>query len=194
MWWVDRDGNNPEPFTLITLADVDSGKWLPVYEPEKSRECIANIEKYAKKTLCIWPYHCIKDTSGNDLEDQFASTLDSLRNVNKTIVVKGLTPYTEMYGIFKPEYDPDNEINIELLNSLRSYDKIFIAGEAADYCVYESVKQILEYYANEPEVTSKIYILEDCMSSISGKSVNEIFDELKNEYNLNIVKSTEYKL
>jgi nicotinamidase/pyrazinamidase len=29
MFWKDRDGNPPPPFTLIASADVESGKWVP---------------------------------------------------------------------------------------------------------------------------------------------------------------------
>ncbi|KAL7533015.1 hypothetical protein ACHAWF_004316 [Thalassiosira exigua] len=28
-FWTDADGNNPNPFTLISSEDVESGKWIP---------------------------------------------------------------------------------------------------------------------------------------------------------------------
>ena len=57
----------------------------------------------------------------------------------------------------------------------------------------ESIKQILEYYATRPEVTKKIYILEDCMSTIPGfeDATEQAFAEFKTKYQVNIVKTTD---
>jgi nicotinamidase-related amidase len=98
-----------------------------------------------------------------------------------------------MYGIIKPEYDTKNYVNIDYLNSVASYDKIVIAGEAKSHCVLETIKQILENYANQPEVTKKIYILSDCMSSIPGfeQVTEDTFNNFVSVYGVNIVKSTD---
>ena len=50
-WWIDENGNNPAPYTAITLADLDSGKWKAVINPIKSREYVEHLEKDSKKTL-----------------------------------------------------------------------------------------------------------------------------------------------
>ena len=73
-----------------------------------------------------------------------------------------------MYGIIRPEYDPDNYIDTALLNLIEQHDEIYIAGEAASHCVLESVSQIVEHFADRPEITARITILKDCMSSIPG--------------------------
>ena len=72
-------------------------------------------------------------------------------------------------------------------------DKIIVAGEAKSHCVLESIKQILEHYETRPEITQKIYILEDCMSSITGFEdiTNKTFEDFKKKYKVNIVKSTD---
>lgn len=72
-WWVDEQGCNPAPYTTITLADLDSGKWKAVINPIASRDYVAHLEQDGKKTLCIWPYHCIQGTVGCALENQFAN-------------------------------------------------------------------------------------------------------------------------
>lgn len=195
-WWVDENGNNPAPYTLITLADLDSGKWKPVIEPLLSREYVEHLEKDGKKTLCIWTYHCLQGTSGCALENQFANMLYFHSVARYSIakrLVKGQDPCSEMYGIIKPEYSRQNFINIEFLNSLEKYDKIIIAGEAKSHCVLESIKQILEYYETKPEITKKIYVLEDCMSNITGfeKTSEDAFNNFKKKYKINIVKSTD---
>jgi len=195
-WWIDENGNNPAPYTPITLADLDSGKYRAVIYPRQSRDYVEHLEKDGKKTLCVWSYHCLQGTSGAAFENQFANMIYFHSVAKKAVtqrLVKGQDPLSEMYGIIKPEYDTKNYINIDFLNKLENYDKIIIAGEAKSHCVLESIKQILEHYANRPEITQKIYILEDCMSSIPGfEDVTEqTFDDFKKTYHVNIVKSTD---
>lgn len=195
-WWIDENGNNPAPYTPITLADLDSGKWRAVINPMASRDYVERLEKDGKKTLVIWSYHCIQGTTGCALENQFSNMI-YFHSVAKRYafqpIVKGQDPLSEMYGIIKPEYDTKGYINIKFLNKIEQYDKIVIAGEAKSHCVMESIKQILEHYETRPEVTKKIYILDDCMSIIPGfeDATAQAFDEFKTKYHVNLVNSTD---
>lgn len=197
-WWINNEGNNPTPFTAITLKDIDDGKWKAVINPIGSRNYVENLEKLGKKVLVIWTYHCIQGTSGASLDSQFANMVyfhSVAKKSNPNRLVKGVDPMSENYGIIKPEYSPTNQINLDFLNKIEKFDKIVISGECKNYCVYESVKQILEYYSNSPAVTSKIFILEDCMSAIGDNDKsNRQYEELKAKYNVNIVNSTTFKL
>ena len=195
-WWIDEQGSNPAPYTTVTLADLDSGKWKAVINPIASRDYVGHFEQDGKKTLCIWPYHCIQGTIGCALENQFANMVYFHSVAKKAIVqrlVKGQDPLSEMYGVIKPEYDTKGYINLDFLNKLEQYDKIVIAGEAKSHCVLESIQQILEYYENRPEITRKIYILEDCMSPIPGfeKVTDSAFETFKRKYQVAIAKSTD---
>lgn len=195
-WWIDENGNNPAPYTIITLDDLDKGKWRAVVNPIGSRNYVENLEKQGKKLLCVWTYHCIQGTFGAALENQFANMIYFHSVAKKSVVdriVKGYDPMSEMYGFIKPEYDTRGMINMDFLNKVEKYDKIFIAGQAKSHCVMESIKQILEYYATRPEVTKKIYILEDCMSTIPGfeDATEQAFAEFKTKYQVNIVKTTD---
>ena len=168
-WWIDENGNHPAPYTIITLADLDAGRWRAVINPQASREYVKHLEQDAKKALCIWTYHCLQGTSGAALENQFANMVYFHSVAKKAVMqrlVKGQDPLSEMYGIIKPEYDTKGYINLDFLNKLESYDRILIAGEAKSHCVLESIHQILEYYETRPEITKKVYILEDCMLSL----------------------------
>lgn len=198
-WWVDEDGNNPPPFTPISLKDLDDGKWRAVIKPLWSREYIENLEKQGKKVLMIWSYHCLEGTSGHRLENQFSNMLYFHAVAKKSIPIrisKGQDPLTEMYGILKAEYDPKNRININFLNKLSEYDVIVIAGEAKSHCVLETLYQITDYFKNDLSVTGKIYILSDCMSSITGseKITEAEFKRLEKDFNLNIVESTTFNI
>ena len=197
-WWIDENGNNPAPYTPITLADLDSGKWRAVINPIASRDYVEHLEQDGKKTLCIWSYHCIQGTTGCALENQFSNMVYFHSVAKKTVpqrLVKGQLAISEFYGIIKPEYDPKGYINAEFLNKMEHFDKIIVAGEARDFCVYESLNQILDFYQNNTEILKKIYVLEDCMSAIGNPpDVDKMYEDLRNRYKFNIVKSTEWSL
>lgn len=194
-WWRDEHGKAPAPFTVIAKEDIDSGKWRPVFEPEASAEYLEHLECSGQKKLCIWPYHCLEGTTGCALESQFANMahfFSLARNSKLHKIIKGTMPATEFYGAFRPEYSPgDVFTNKELLDEIAGFDKIIVAGEAMDYCVYETVKQMLEWLSarsKEPEV----FILSDCTSSIQPRETAEaLYAELAGKYKFNLVKSTE---
>ncbi|MNL28484.1 hypothetical protein D3C87_1501280 [compost metagenome] len=119
-----------------------------------------------------------------------------MRSTSPTLIYKGQNPYTEMYGIIKAEYDRDNYINHEVLNAVSQYDEIFIAGQAASHCVLASLTQILEHFGDNLEITSRITLLEDCMSPIVGfeMSTRQQFEVLKEQYGIRISKSTDITL
>ena len=104
-WWIDENGEHPAPYTVITLKDLDEGKWRAVINPQASREYVKHLEQDAKKALCIWTYHCMQGTTGAALENQFANMIYFHSVARKAVVqrlVKGQDPMSEMYGIIKP--------------------------------------------------------------------------------------------
>ncbi len=195
-WWIDENGQHPAPCTVITLADLDAGAYQAVINPQASREYVKHLEQDAKKALCIWPYHCLQGTAGAALENQFANMIYFHSVAKRAVVqrlVKGQDPMSEMYGIIRPEYDTKGYINMDFLNKLERFDKVIIAGEAKSHCVLESIRQILEHYAARPEVTKKVYILEDCMSPIPGyeEATARTFEEFRKNYHVSLVRSTD---
>lgn len=198
-WWANSTGDHPAPYTIITYDDVAANRWRPVVgKLPDSIKYLKELEKVGagKKQLCIWPYHCIKGTEGATLENEFAKMVyfhSVARNTVNPMVPKGEDPYSEMYGIIKPEYSEKNFINTPVLNHIEKYDEIYVVGEAASHCLMESVKQIAEYFANRPEVTEKITILEDCTSPIPGyeDETQNAFENFKNSYGIKFAKSTD---
>lgn len=198
-WWVDENGHNPPPFTMITLQDLDDGKWMPTQAPIWSRDYVLNLEKQGRFNLVIWTYHCLQGTFGHSLENQFGNIVYFHSVAKKSIarrMVKGNNPKTEMYGILKAEYDPTNKVDIGFLNDVKDYDMIIIAGEAKSHCVRRSIEQILEHFKNDLATTKKIVILEDCMSSIPTfeDDTDSAFEDFKKNYHVNIVKSIDFNI
>lgn len=197
-WWIDKNGNNPPPFTTITVKDYEEGIWTPVYETTDSINYLKGLEAGGKKSLCIWPYHCLENTFGAQIETQLMNMIyfhSVSRKTKPSFIHKGQKARTEMYGIIKAEFDPGNGafLNTVVLKAIEDYDEIFIAGEAKSHCVLESVKQILEHYNTRPEITRKITILEDCTSCIPGceADTEKEFVDFKRQYGIQIKASTE---
>ncbi|MGL4806939.1 MAG: hypothetical protein ACRC26_11395, partial [Bacteroidales bacterium] len=76
--------------------------------------------------------------------------------------------YTEHFGAFKANVivtgASETALNKELIDRLKDFDEIFLAGEAKSHCVATTVKQLLDY----KEIVPKLIILEDCMSDVAG--------------------------
>jgi len=196
-WWLDKDGNHPEPFTIISYGDVVNGSWVVANgDTARSLEYLRNLESGNKKQLCIWPYHCLEGSAGAQLEGEFTKMLyfhAAARRTRPILIHKGQDPYTEMYGIIKAEYDPANYVNQAVLDAVSGHESIFIAGQASSHCVLASTEQILEYFGDNRAITSRITLLEDCMSPIAGfeSSTQEQFARLQEQYGIHIRKSTD---
>jgi nicotinamidase/pyrazinamidase len=180
-WWVDADGNHPSPFTIIPSADVKSGRWQPLYEPEWSRQYVDQLEEAAKKVLMIWPYHTLIGTPGHTLVPALYEAIayhTAARQSQPLLLSKGTIAKTEHYSILEPEVkvldNPNGDVNREFLNMLAQYDLIYIAGQAKSHCVFETVASMMRYYP--PEIISRLRVLKDAMSSVAHPEIN--FDVL----------------
>lgn len=198
-WWIDEHHHHPAPFTIIRRQDVESGKWRAVSHPQESLAYVTHLEEQSKKELCIWPYHCLEGSFGAALESQFSHMVyfHSIARQSVPIrIVKGKEPLSEMYGIFKPEHGTYKEEQLGFLHSLKQYERIIVTGEAKSHCVLESLGQMLEFYADDQQVTSKIVVLEDCMSPIPGfeEQTEQTFAKWKEAYNITLTDSASFFL
>lgn len=201
-WWVNKKGENPEPYTKITYEDVINGKWRTANMKcsKKSKKYLRELEELGNRELCVWPYHCLRGCDGYTLENEFAKMIrfhSLVRITNSEIIQKGQDRFSEMYGIVKPEVvSDDTEINLEFLKLFRKYDEIYIVGEAASHCVLETLIQICEYFKNRLDILAKITVLTDCTSPIKGfeEETNRKFDMLRDNYGIKFMKSTDVQI
>jgi nicotinamidase/pyrazinamidase len=202
-WWTDENNNHPAPFTIISKDEIEKGKYKPIINPIWSLDYINNLAIYTNKPLCIWPEHTMIGTIGHALvpalfEICYYHALT--RKSQTSFQVKGDIPETEMYGIFSPEVKVPKSsrggINTGFLKILDTHNKIIIAGEAKSHCVLESIKQLVDFFKDQPETLKKIFILEDCMSSVKHPTIdfekiaNEEFDKFRDK-GISIVNSTD---
>lgn len=199
-YWVDENGNQPKPYTIISYKDVLERKWLPAGTPiYDAQKYLKSLEENDKKQLCIWPYHCIIGTEGAALESELAKMIyfhSIVRRANVTFIPKGTNPNSEMYGILHDEYNTNGHNVVQLFetsNNVKMYDEIYIAGEAASHCVLESIKQIAMEFEKQGNTRTKIIVLEDCTSPIPGyeEETKKAFEELHEKHGVIFRKSTD---
>lgn len=198
-WWVDKDGNNPKPYTFITSKDVSSRKWMPTIGPIRDNlQYIRRLEREEGHSLCIWPYYAISGTEGSCMENEISKMVyfhSVVRNSINNVIWNGLDFYTQAYGCINTEFMTKTSLNLQLLLAVEKYSEIFIAGETANHGILDTVNMIARYYAKDPDITKKITILTDCTSSMSGyeKKVAEEFESLNKNFGIKFKKSTEIK-
>lgn len=202
-WWRDPAGQHPTPFTAISAADVEAGRWLPLYEPAWSREYVHALEASAKKLLMIWPYHTLIGTPGHAITPALYEAIayhSAARRAQPHFVPKGSLPRTEHYSLLEPEVKvpdhPQGGLNTAFLETLATYDLVYVAGQAKSHCVLETLASVMRAYQDRPAEIARWRVLTDCMSSVAHPAID--FDALAEarlaEYaaqGLRLVKSTD---
>jgi nicotinamidase-related amidase len=178
-WWVDKQGHHPAPFTMITYADIQAGKWQPLVAPVQSTHYVRELEQQAKKTLTIWPYHVMIGSMGNALDPELFSAIlwhSLARKTQPTWLTKGSIPLTEHYSIIQPEVPVPNHPmggkNKPFLDTLADADIVVIAGEAESHCVLETVEDLVEDFGQKSNALQKIFFLRDCTSPVQHPDVD----------------------
>ncbi len=190
--WKTPNGEYVKPFTEITLEKIENKEVIPVYKDVQT-EYVKKLKEQGSQNLIIWSYHCIYATDGWLIEKQLSNILAFFETAKKTSVkkiIKGTDKFTEMYGAIKPEVITNkNQYNDGWVKEIKNYDKIYICGEAKDYCVYETIKQFCEMHKNEKSITEKIYMLNNCSSSIGDKNIcHKKYEELSKIYGIKLIE------
>lgn len=189
-FWVDGEGKPLEAHREVTSDDVRSGAARPnpamapwlcggnyAWLVEQARFYCEELEKAGKYKLYLWPPHCLLGSPGHALAGILheARLFHSFaRSMQSWVEVKGGNPLTENYSVLRPEvlmrHDgrPLAQRNTQFLKTLLTSDAVIIAGQAASHCVKSSIDDLLdEILAQDPTLARKIYILTDCMSSVT---------------------------
>jgi len=174
-WWKAPDGSHPAPYTVITLKDVEQGKWLPVTEPMWSMHYLEVLEEVGKKQLMIWPFHCMEGTAGRALVPALSEAImyhSGARMAQPVYLTKGTIAHTEFYSVVEPEvkYEkhPEGTINTRFLEIVSQFDLVYVAGQARSHCVLETMNSVMRHFSAQPEIIDKLRFLDDCTSSIAG--------------------------
>ena len=172
--WRDENGKSPNPFTLITYADIKNHIWTPRNQNLRQRmlDYTQVLEAGGNYLLIIWPEHCLIGTWGHNVQADLAESLlkwERSQYANVDYVVKGTNPYTEHYGALMAEVpdpsDPSTQLNTAFLGVMQDADIIGLAGEASSHCVLTTLQQIAKNIGDEH--LKKFRLLTDCMSPVA---------------------------
>ena len=192
-FWVDRNLDHPQPYTIISVDDVISGTWrtsIPTLG-KWAEEYVKGLASKGRFPLCIWPEHCIIGSSGNNIYPQLFNSLCEWEKTPGNFVqyqTKGSNFKTEHYSVFEAEYpdpsDPSTQFNSLFANAINSCDKVLIAGEARTHCVINSLRSLIEYMGED--FIRKMIFIEDASSNVTAIpdlviAADNYFADLKNK-------------
>lgn len=208
VFWVDEKGIHPKPLqTLITLGDIESGKWRVNPEMVENiryqNEGYQWLKKYGehyvktltsdgKYPLTIWPYHAMLGGIGHSVVSSVdeACLFHAITNNSQTLYeIKGLNPLTENYSVLRPEVLEDGDgkpighKNTEILRMFLEFDRLIIAGQAKSHCVMWTISDLLyEIQEIDEKLTNKIYLVEDLTSPVVVPGIVDYTDSANSAF------------
>ncbi len=193
----------PRPEAALWFADGDV-EWLG---RQVGFYC-SELERRGKYRLYLWPPHCLVGGEGHALVGviEEARLFHSFACGAEALVVpKGDHVLTENYSAVQPEvlelYDGGllAEPDEDLIDLLLDAEALIVAGQAASHCVRSTVDDLLRWaLVRDVRFAHRLYILEDCMSSVvapgGAPDFTPQFDEARERWQragVHIVRSTE---
>jgi nicotinamidase-related amidase len=199
VWLVDEDGNHPDPYTLVSPADVENGRWRVNPAVAEARgidvdyarrhldHYTRQLAEGGKYDLTIWPYHAMLGGIGHALVSAVEEAIffhGIARYSHPEFQVKGNKPLTEHYSMLGPEVtegpdgDPLGEPNTALVEKLLGFDAVVVAGEAKSHCLAWTIDDLLEGDDDrERRLAERTYLLEDCTSPVVIPDAVDYTDE-----------------
>ncbi len=220
---INDAGGHPAPFTIITHQDVVEGVWkaspfmasalgVSLMAAQKQLEhytaALAARGRYAQT---IWPFHGMLGGKGHALVSGLEEAIFFLcaaRGIQPGWEVKGTNPWVEEYSVLGPEVKTLSDgtgipRRTAFIEKLVKYDALVIAGQAKSHCVAWTIDDLLEeVFKLDRTLCSKVYLLEDCTTSIVvkdaqknviydyGPDADAAFDKFRNA-GMHVVRSTD---
>jgi len=188
LFWINSDGQHPDPFTVITAEDLTNGTWRPVDPGEQSyvRSYTQKLQDNGRYLLCVWPEHCLIGTWGHNFIPEVYDALyeweERLGWVD--IVTKGSNYKTEHYSAVQADVpdpsDPGTQLNMPLIQILQDADRVLITGQAKSHCVANTVRDIANNFG--PDNLKKLVLVTDCMSNVPNTPGGPDFEAMGEQF------------
>ena len=219
IYLINDKGEHPEPFTLISLEDVEKGLWrfnsalcysFGIAEDYGQRHLLhytKELKSGGKYDLTIWPYHGMLGGIGHALVPTVEETVffhAVARYSQADFHVKGDRPFTEHYSVLGPEVlkgpdgKPIGQRSDKFFRKLLEFDAVIIAGQAKSHCVAWTIDDLLaDIRAQDIGLVEKVYLLEDCSSPVVVPGLIDYTDEADEAFRrfadagMHVVRSTD---
>lgn len=187
IFWLNSQGQQPDPFTIITKDDVLNGVYRPKnpaylnkdtmaaagWPRDGVMEYVTTLQDNGRYPLCIWPFHCLIGSVGAAVVIPLYDALEKWEEDNFAMidyVTKGSNFMTEHYSAVQADVpdpqDPDTLLNEGLIRILEAADEILLAGEARSHCLANTVRDIANNFGEDN--IKKMVLLEDATSDVGG--------------------------
>ncbi|CAM2008171.1 hypothetical protein [Acanthopleuribacter pedis] len=176
LFWRDRQGALPAPFSQIVRDDVLTGRVRPVHKHlmEPVLTYLAQLEEGGRYQHTVWPEHCLIGSWGHNVAApifELCRDFEERRLKPVQYHLKGLNPLTEHYSAVRAEVpqrgDDHTSVNQSLLDSLLdpAFETVYVAGEALSHCVAATVEDCL---AHAPGLAKKMVLIRNASSAVPG--------------------------
>jgi nicotinamidase/pyrazinamidase len=190
LWFRDRNGRHPEPFTIMRAeqgmilgsrtdaegrpGDVGEFTTTRAEFHERTVRYLQQLTATGRYPHCIWPPHCLIGTLGHNLVVPLMEALldwcaERLSRVN--LVMKGSNIFVEHFSALRAEVpdpdDPQTQLNTRLVEALAEADEILLAGEAGSHCLANTVRDLAAALPDQTFLTRCVLLL-DATSPVPG--------------------------
>eukprot|EP00986_Skeletonema_menzelii_P015765 scaffold12635_cov183-Skeletonema_menzelii.AAC.3 len=194
--WIPREDIKPSALEDLLIDDEilakGEGGGIPsdLYSTDKNGNkqlnmkqwCIEytrRLEASGKFQLMIWPEHCLVGTEGHNYVTSISDAMmEWSRKTGGSVewVNKGQNLLTENYSALCAEVPVTKKTSFDyqLLESLKTSEKLIMCGEAMSHCVNYTVRDIADHWPKEE--MGKLVVLKDCASTIPG------FEDASNKF------------
>jgi nicotinamidase-related amidase len=175
IWWRDGRGRHPDPFTVISAADLRAGNWSTSQPSafDRSLAYLEALERGGRYPHVVWPYHCLIGDAGHNIHPVLADAIHDWedRFAMADMITKGSNPWTEHFSGVQAEVpdpaDPSTQVNTSLVETLEHADLILMAGQALSHCLANTVRDISSHFS-DPKYVAKIHLLRDATGNVPG--------------------------
>lgn len=174
-WWVDKNGDHPKVFSVITEESVLDGTWR-AYNREFqswSENYVKTLKANKRYQIMIWPVHCEIGTPGQCIYPPVLKAVSEWERKYFAIAsrtTKGSCPFTEHFSAIRADVaypsDVTTLMNGRFVNILKAFDTILIGGEALSHCLANTINDAASEFAEDQ--IKKFVLLEDASSSVPG--------------------------
>lgn len=184
IWWKDSSGKHPGAFTLISAAELSTGRYtttIPSFH-ERSLAYLKALEVGGRYPHTIWPEHCLIGDEGHNIAPVLSAAIHEWeeRFAQAEFVTKGSNPFTEHFSAVQAEVpdpqDPTTQVNTDLITTLEEADVLLLAGEAASHCLLNTVADIAANFS-DPSYVKKMVWLEDATKPVPDPPGTTLFSD-----------------
>lgn len=128
---------------------------------------VVSLYKENFEILPIYPEHCICGTNGSNIDEGVMSAVvswSSFSKKNYNVMIKGANTLLDELSFLNPVLPKDAVPDLKTVEQICSYDEVFVAGYALDYCVkafFDSILRMKEYSS-----LRNLTLLIDCTNAV----------------------------